>query len=75
MIRAVGRFLWDFVVGDDWLPAAGIVVLLGVTAAAVHAAGVDVWWLPPLAVVGLLGLTVGRGTPRPAQRSRPPKGR
>jgi len=43
-IRAFGHFWWDFVVGDDWRSAAGVVIAIGVTAALV-AAGVDAWWL------------------------------
>ena len=48
---AVGRFFYNFVVGDDWLVA--VVMLLGLVAtAAMAAAGINAWWLvPPLAVV------------------------
>jgi hypothetical protein len=28
-VAAFGRFWWDFVVGDDWRIAAGVVVVLG----------------------------------------------
>jgi hypothetical protein len=45
--------IWDFVVGDDWLTAAGVVVAIGVTAV-LEGAGVDAWWLIPLAVLALL---------------------
>ena len=31
-VRAFGRFWYDFVVGDDWRVAVGVVVALGVTA-------------------------------------------
>ena len=31
-IEALLRFLWDFVVGDDWRIAVGVVVALGLTA-------------------------------------------
>jgi hypothetical protein len=53
-IAAFGRFWWDFVVGDDWVAAAGVVV--GLTLTAVLAA----WWLLPLAVALVLGLTLLR---------------
>jgi hypothetical protein len=53
------RFLWDFVVGDDWRIAAGVVVALGVTAI-VAGADVAAWWIPPVAVAALLGLSVWR---------------
>jgi hypothetical protein len=45
--------IWDFVVGDDWRTAAGVVVAIGATAV-LQAAGVDAWWLLPIAVLGLL---------------------
>ena len=45
--------IWDFVVGDDWRTAAGVVVAIGATAA-LQGAGVTAWWLIPLAVVVLL---------------------
>lgn len=57
MIRAAGgiaRFLWDFVVGDDWTAAAGVVILLGGAAVAVHGGGLDVWWLLPVGVATIL---------------------
>ena len=52
-----GRFWWDFVVGDDWRVAAGVVVGVGVEAALV-ALGVAAWWFLPVAVAVLLLLTV-----------------
>ena len=58
-IRAFGRFWWDFVVGDDWRSAAGVVVAIGVTAALV-ASGVDAWWLMPVAVAAVLWLSLRR---------------
>lgn len=45
--------IWDFVVGDDWRTAAGVVIAIGATAA-LEGAGVTAWWLIPLAVVVLL---------------------
>jgi hypothetical protein len=45
--------IWDFVVGDDWRTAAGVVVAIGATAA-LQGAGVTAWWLIPLAVLALL---------------------
>jgi hypothetical protein len=58
-IRAFGMFWWDFVVGDDWRSAAGVVIALGVTAALV-AGGVNAWWLMPAAVVAVLWLSLRR---------------
>jgi hypothetical protein len=58
-IRSFGRFWWNFVVGDDWRAAAGILVAIGVTAALV-AAGLDAWWLLPVAVAAILWLSLRR---------------
>jgi hypothetical protein len=58
-VRAFGRFWWDFIVGDDWRAAAGIVLAIGVTAALV-AGGLDAWWLMPAAVAAILWLSLRR---------------
>ena len=58
-VRAFGAFLWDFVVGDDWRTAAGVVVALGVTAVAAGA-GAGAWWIMPVCTVGLLAASLWR---------------
>lgn len=58
-MKKFGLFWWDFVVGDDWLSAVGVVVAIGATAALV-AAHVAAWWLLPLAVVAVLYVTLRR---------------
>lgn len=58
------RFLWEFVVGDDWRIALGVVIALGATAA-LAGAGVSAWWLMPLAVAGLLAASVLRAARPP----------
>jgi hypothetical protein len=60
-VRRFARFWWDFVVGDDWVSAAGVVVTLGATGALV-AAGVDAWWLLPIGVLVVLALSLVRAT-------------
>jgi hypothetical protein len=60
-LAAFGRFWWDFVVGDDWLAAAGVLLALGATAI-IAAAGVAAWWLMPLAAVVVLGVSLRRAT-------------
>jgi hypothetical protein len=62
-LAAFGRFWWDFVVGDDWIVAAGIVLALALTAL-VADDGVDAWWILPVAVVGLLALSLRRSSRR-----------
>jgi hypothetical protein len=58
-LRRAAMGVWDFVVGDDWVTAAGVVVALGVTAI-VAGAGTTGWWVMPPAVVALLALSLGR---------------
>jgi hypothetical protein len=58
-IKAFGRFWWDFVVGDDWRAAAGVVIAIGATAA-FAAGGVDAWWLMPIAVATILWISLRR---------------
>lgn len=58
-LRAFGRFWLDFVVGDDPVTAAGIVLAIALTAA-LEAAGVSAWWLMPLAVAAVLALSLRR---------------
>jgi hypothetical protein len=61
--RALGRFLWEFVIGDDWRIAAGVVVALGVTAV-VAGTSWSAWWILPLAVGVVLVGSVWRAAPR-----------
>jgi hypothetical protein len=60
-LRALGAFIYDFVIGDDPLIAAGVVVALGLTAA-LAGAGVSAWWVPPVAVVVVLSSSLYRAT-------------
>ena len=60
-VRAFAAFWWDFIVGDDWRIAAGVIVALAATAA-LAAAGVPAWWLLPPAVAALLALSLRRAT-------------
>lgn len=55
------RFWWDFVIGDDWLAAAGIVVGLAATAV-IAAVGLSAWWVMPVAVAVVLGVSLRRAT-------------
>lgn len=58
-LRRFLAFWYDFVVGDDWTVAVGVVVALAVTYGLTRA-GVDAWWVLPLAVAALLVLTLQR---------------
>lgn len=58
-VAAFGRFWWEFVVGDDWLAAAGIALAIGATAA-LAAARITAWWLLPLSVLLVLHFSLRR---------------
>jgi hypothetical protein len=58
-LRSIGRGVLDFVIGDDPLLAAGVVVALAATGA-VAAFDVTSWWVLPVAVPILLGGSLRR---------------
>lgn len=58
---------WEFVVGDDWWTALGVVLALGLTALLADAS-VSAWWVMPPAVAGLLALSIRRAA-RASSRS------
>jgi large-conductance mechanosensitive channel len=60
-LRAAAMFVWDFVVGDDWRLAVGVVVGLALTAL-VASSGVVAWWVLPAVVGVLLTLSVWRAS-------------
>jgi hypothetical protein len=64
-LRSAALGVWDFVVGDDWRTAVGVVVALAITGA-VAALGIPSWWVLPVAVVAVLG----RSLQREARRAR-----
>ena len=59
------RFWYDFIVGDDWRVAVGVVAALAITAVLAHH-DVAAWWLMPVAVLATLA-----GSLRRATRARP----
>ncbi len=58
-ILNIARSIWQFVVGDDWITAAGIVAALGLTAL-IADTGTVAWWVMPPAVLALLALSLHR---------------
>jgi hypothetical protein len=65
-LRSFLRFWYDFIVGDDWTVAIGVIVALAATAVLAHA-GVPAWWLLPVAVVALLALSLVRAARQAAR--------
>ena len=64
----INRFLafwYDFVVGDDWVVAAGVAVLLAGTGVLAQAnMNTIAWLLMPVGVVVLLAISLRRATAR-----------
>ncbi len=58
-VESLGRFIWDFVVGDDWWIAVGVILALALTAV-IAGTGIAAWWIVPVAVAALLVLSVWR---------------
>ena len=53
-----GRFWYDFIIGDDWRIAVGVVTTTTAVFVAAHH-GMNWWWLLPVAVASLLAMSVG----------------
>ena len=57
--RGVAGGVVEFVVGDDWRAAVGIVAMLAATAA-IAALDLPAWWLSPVATIAILYRSVKR---------------
>jgi hypothetical protein len=57
------RFWYEFIVGDDWMIAAGVVAAL-VVSILLARRGINAWWVVPVAVVVLLAASLWRETRR-----------
>lgn len=58
-IRAFGAFWYDFIIGDDWLVAAGVAAGLALTYVLSRTV-VPAWWLMPLLLALLIPLSLWR---------------
>ncbi|HEY0227112.1 MAG TPA: hypothetical protein VGC05_12125 [Mycobacterium sp.] len=56
-VQGLLRFLWDFVVGDDWRIAAAVAIGL-ILELVLSDNGASIWWLLPAVVVAVLCLSV-----------------
>ena len=59
-VRAFFAFWYEFIVGDDWRVAAGVVAALAISVVLNRTTDVPVWWIGPAAVALLLPLSVYR---------------
>jgi len=62
-IVAIGRFLYNFIVGDDWTVAVAVGIGLIVTAV-LNVNHIVAWWLIPVIVVLMLGISLRRASSR-----------
>ena len=58
-LRGFARFWWDFVVGDDWRIAAGVVVVLGGGALLVAGTDAPDGLVAALTAAGILLVAIG----------------
>jgi hypothetical protein len=58
-VKAFGLFWYDFIVGDDWRVAVGVVIALTIVYVLAHQ-GVAMWWFVPAAVIGLVAMSVAK---------------
>jgi len=62
-LRAFAAFWYDFIIGDDWRVAVGVVIAFTATYA-VSRTSIPSWWLIPAAVAVLLPMSLWRATRR-----------
>lgn len=55
-VRGFGRFWFDFIVGDDWRIALGVVLVLGVGALLVATDALSAELLMPLLAAGIVAV-------------------
>ena len=60
-ILAIPRFLYEFIVGDDWTVAAAVAIGL-VLSAILNVNHIAAWWLIPVIVVLMLGVSLRRAS-------------
>lgn len=58
-IAAFGRFWYSFIIGDDWLAAAGVLVMLGGSYGLIKL-GIAAWWFGPAVILATVSITIKR---------------
>jgi hypothetical protein len=60
-LRNFGAFWYDFIVGDDWVLAVGVLAALALTAVAARSSFESLaWLLLPLLAAGVLAISLWR---------------
>ena len=60
-MQAFAAFWYDFIIGDDWRVAVGVVAAFAITYG-VSRTSVPAWWVVPVAVLVLLPISLRRAT-------------
>jgi hypothetical protein len=59
LVKGFGRFWWDFIVGDDWRIAAGVVVVLTAGALLVANTSAPDGVVAGVVAVGIVAVAIG----------------
>jgi hypothetical protein len=60
-VVGTGRFLYRFIVGDDWRVALVVVIALAATGV-LQGERISAWWLVPLVAIVMTGISLRRST-------------
>ncbi|HZE04183.1 MAG TPA: hypothetical protein VE127_03100 [Solirubrobacteraceae bacterium] len=63
LIVGFARFWYDFIIGDDWTAAAGVLVMIG-GAYGLLRVGIPAFWFGPTAILITVSLTIRRALHR-----------
>ncbi len=61
-LKAFAHFWYDFIIGDDWRVALGVVLALALTYWLSHTTSAPTAWLVPVVVLVLLPVSIHRAT-------------
>lgn len=67
-LRAFGAFWYDFVIGDDWRVAVGVIFAFAITYLASRSTHASLWWVVVGAVAILLPVSIYRVTRRTSRK-------
>jgi hypothetical protein len=65
-VRAFGAFWYDFIIGDDWRVALGVVLAFAGTWVVTRSTTIAAWWIVPAVVAVVLPMSIRRATRRDA---------
>ncbi len=65
-IVGFARFWYDFIIGDDWLAAAGVLVMIGGVYGLLRI-GVTAFWFGPAIILATVSMTIRRALHRPPE--------